>query len=205
MSEYYVYAYLRPNRQSPYYIGKGRGNRVNNTHPGILVPPHNRRVIIKNGLTNKESLVLENLLVEQWGRVCYQTGVLLNKRHGFLPGTSHIGNRHNKGNTYKIKERFILKKRERKWWNDGESNYHRAKCPPGCVAGRLGKWKRDNRGTNNPRAQSWKLTYVDGSVMIISALKEWCRTQPDISYGGLYYAFQHKTSYKNIITEVIKI
>jgi hypothetical protein len=203
--KYYVYAYLRPNSYSPYYIGKGSGNRVNATHTNVIVPPPNRRVIIRDNLTQDQSLQLEGALVKFWGRMSVDGGVLLNKKHGFSAGNKLMGNTHALGKRYKVKRKYVLKRRKRRWWNDGVRSYHLSTCPEGCVSGRIpfDNHNIDNSGSKNPRAQKWGLT-IDNRCDIIIALKEWCSTQPDINYNGLYYAWKNNKPYK-YIKEIVKL
>jgi len=54
---YYVYQYLTKDNV-PYYIGKGKNNRINSKHK-IVLPPKDSRVIIKNHIKNEEDKELE--------------------------------------------------------------------------------------------------------------------------------------------------
>jgi len=63
---YYVYQYLTKDNV-PYYIGKGKNNRINSKHK-IVLPPLDRRVIIKDNLTNEEAKEFEKELITKHGR-----------------------------------------------------------------------------------------------------------------------------------------
>jgi hypothetical protein len=66
-NEYYVYQYLT-NEGVPYYIGKGKGNRMHVDHKHILLPDRDKRVVIEAGLTNSEAKALEGELITKYGR-----------------------------------------------------------------------------------------------------------------------------------------
>jgi hypothetical protein len=65
--EFYVYQYIDESGQ-PYYIGKGSGKRIHRHHTRTVVPPVERRIIIKDGLTNEEAKQLEGNLISKYGR-----------------------------------------------------------------------------------------------------------------------------------------
>ena len=64
---YYVYQYLLENGL-PYYIGKGKNNRINVDHKHIALPPVERRIIVKDNLTNEQAKILEGNLITKYGR-----------------------------------------------------------------------------------------------------------------------------------------
>jgi hypothetical protein len=63
---FYVYQYLTEDG-TPYYIGKGTGNRMNVKHL-VELPPIERRVVVKDGLTNDEAKAFEKELITKYGR-----------------------------------------------------------------------------------------------------------------------------------------
>lgn len=67
MREFYVYQYVDENNM-PYYIGKGKDNRVNAKHNFTVVPTLEYQQIVKNNLTEEEALALENKLIREYGR-----------------------------------------------------------------------------------------------------------------------------------------
>lgn len=81
-NKYYVYAYLRTDN-TPYYIGKGCGDRINSkNHPGISLPPINRRVKLYANLSNDNACNKEMELILEWGRKDLETGLLYNRTNG---------------------------------------------------------------------------------------------------------------------------
>ena len=80
---YYTYAYLREDR-TPYYIGKGKGNRAYRRRNKGIKPPNDksRILILKNNLTEEESFRHEVYMIAVFGRKDLGTGILHNKTDG---------------------------------------------------------------------------------------------------------------------------
>ena len=82
-NRFYTYAYLREDR-TPYYIGKGEGNRAYYKRSGEVKPPKDRLRIIflKQNLTEEQAFKHEIYMISVFGRKDLGTGVLRNKTDG---------------------------------------------------------------------------------------------------------------------------
>ena len=78
---YYVYEYIREDK-TPYYIGMGHANRVNDPHKGIKIPKREFRKLIQENMSEKSALILERSLTEKYGLLRDGSGILENKIHG---------------------------------------------------------------------------------------------------------------------------
>ena len=81
--QYYTYAYLREDR-TPYYIGKGKGNRAHiRRFKGINPPKDKSRILIlKQNLTEEEAFKHEIYMIAVFGRKDLGTGILHNRTNG---------------------------------------------------------------------------------------------------------------------------
>ncbi len=82
-TKFYVYVYLREDRYTPYYVGKGQGSRdTDKRYKGVKPPKDKTRIVrVKEGLTEEESFDLERTLIRFWGRKT-EGGVLHNLTEG---------------------------------------------------------------------------------------------------------------------------
>ena len=83
MKEYYTYAYLREDK-TPYYIGKGKGNRLYKRGSRVFAPPKDKSRIIylKQNLTEGEAFKHEIYMIAVLGRIDLGTGILHNRTDG---------------------------------------------------------------------------------------------------------------------------
>lgn len=129
-TDYYVYAYLRQRDSkrasagTPYYIGKGNGNRIHdkNGHPSL--PKKERRIKIAENLTEQDALDLEMKLIEEYGRIKYdEGGILYNIVIGGVGNTKWRTLEEKKKATYETKKRYsenpknreIIIRSQREW------------------------------------------------------------------------------------------
>jgi hypothetical protein len=78
---YYTYAYIRPDG-TPYYIGRGKGNRAFDISHRVKVPSKDRVLFLKQNLTYSEATDHEVYMIAVLGRKDLGTGILRNLTSG---------------------------------------------------------------------------------------------------------------------------
>ena len=108
---YYTYAYLREDK-TPYYIGKGKGNRAYKKKRGKINPPKDksRIIFLKQNLTEEQAFRHEIYMIAVFGRKDLGNGILHNRTDGgegssgWVPSeeTRRKISEASKGNTYML-------------------------------------------------------------------------------------------------------
>ena len=161
MNNYYTYAYLREDG-TPYYIGKGTGKRIHSKLHTINLPPEDRRIFLKTGLTAKDASKHEIYLIFILGRKDTETGILRNLTDGGEGNAGRIVSQ-------ETKEK--IRKRNTGWKHTKESLENLKKNHPGISPEHRKKMlnglKNYNQtGKNNP---NWnKKWWNDGNISLMS-------------------------------------
>lgn len=110
---YYVYAYLREEDGTPYYIGKGKNRRAFNKHGSFNPPDRSRIIFLETNLTEVGALALERRMIRWYGRKDLETGILHNKTDGG-DGAAFPGER-NPSKQADVRKKISLSKTGQKW------------------------------------------------------------------------------------------
>lgn len=102
---YYVYAYLRSSDLTPYYIGKGSGNRAFSKQHNVNVPTNADYILfMETNLTEVGSLAIERRMIKWYGRKDIGTGILRNQTDGGDAPPNHTGMKRSADTKQRLRE-----------------------------------------------------------------------------------------------------
>jgi hypothetical protein len=212
---YYTYAFLREDK-TPYYIGKGKGNRVyRRRYKGINPPKDKSRIIfLKQNLTEEEAFRHEVYMIAVFGRKDLGTGILHNRTNGGDGTSGWIpSEKQRKNMSEKMKGRVPWNKNishtnetKRKIGvaNIGKVSYWKDKTLPKDAIEKMKLTKKLNGsgvGENNSRAKEWEIIFDDGRIEIVKSLQTWAidNGYKPTSIRNLYNG-RGITKYKDIVS-----
>jgi hypothetical protein len=164
---YYTYAYLRKDG-TPYYIGKGKGQRINHPHDKPCnIPPLDRRIKLKTNLTEEEEFKQEIYMITLYGRLDLGTGILYNKSDG---GEGKSGMIHSQKTREKMSESAKGKKNPP---GHGEKVSKVKKGKPSPLRGRIMPLEH-RRKIGDSNSKEYEFIDPDGNLVTIKNLKKFC-------------------------------
>jgi hypothetical protein len=181
-NRFYTYAYLREDR-TPYYIGKGNGDRVYYKSKKHFQPPKdkNRIIFLKQNLTEEEAFRHEIYMISVFGRKDLGTGILHNRTDG---GEGVSGLVHNEETRKRMSE---LKK------GKSQPEEHKRKI------------SEAHKGEKNYLSKLWKITKNNGEEILVWGLHGWGK-ENNYHHNGLYSVYTGKyKKHKDVIkVEVVE-
>jgi NUMOD3 motif len=123
MNEFYTYAFLREDR-TPYYIGKGTGNRIYSTYRKGAKPPKDKSRIIylKQNLTEEQAFKHEIYMIAVFGRKDLGTGILINRTDGGEGSSGVLQSEETKIKRSKALKGHIVSSKTRKKMSEASKN-----------------------------------------------------------------------------------
>jgi hypothetical protein len=173
---YYTYAYLRKNK-TPYYIGKGKGNRIYKKSGRKIKPPKDksRIIFLKQNLTEEEAFKHEKYMIVIFGRKDLGTGILLNMTDGGEGASGAIRSLDFKENLRKINKNKKLSKEhieKLRQANIGKNNPNYGKSASQKTKEKM---SRSHIGEKHHNSIWWKLTFSNGTEIILCGLNTWAK------------------------------
>jgi len=165
---YYTYAYLREDG-TPYYIGKGKGQRINQPHgKPCNRPPLDRRIKLKTNLTEEEAFKHEIYMIAVFGRKDLETGILYNKSNGGEGNSGIIMSQESREKMSKAS------KGKKKPPGHGEKVSKAKKGKPSALRGRVMPEEHKAK-IGNSHAKTFHFINPEGDLTEIKDLQKYCK------------------------------
>lgn len=167
---FYTYAYLREDK-TPYYIGKGRGNRLYDHRGKNCIPPKDKSKIIKlkQNLTEEEAFKHEIYMIAVFGRKDLGTGILRNLSDGGDGGAS--GYKHPE-NICKFRSERM--KGNKIWKGRRHSDISKQKVREAREGKKLSNEHIEKLKKSHSK-NTWKVISPDKNTFMIKNLTEFCK------------------------------
>ena len=196
---YYTYAYLREDG-TPYYIGKGKENRIYSKQRKVKPPKDKSRVIfLKQNLTEEEAFKHEIYMIYIFGRKDIGTGILVNMTDGGEGASGVVRSLEFKENLRKINKNKTLSKEHKdklRQANIGKNNPNYGKCASQETKDKMSK---SQMGENHHSSNWWELTFSNGNIIIICGLNTWANSN-GYSVGNIHGIYNgSRKKHKDII------